>query len=130
MAQDIGSIVERIMKDPEFVGLVNELRGTENGEVPDPADISSRLPEMLRGLAPMLGSGEKKEEDGKKGEEEKEPVPAPRFGSFNRANAERLLAALKPYLGERRREMIARCVSVLQITDLIGAAGLGGAGAP
>ncbi|MBR4206471.1 MAG: hypothetical protein IKQ92_13445 [Clostridia bacterium] len=132
MAEDIGSIVEKIMKNPEFVGLVNELRGSDGGT--DAA--AARLPEMLREFAPMLAS---EPEDGNRKTAEKaaegdgeETLPASLAGkSFNRENARRLLNALRPYLGERRRGMIDQCVSVLQITDLIGAAGLaGGAGSP
>lgn len=118
MAEDIGSMVEKIMQNPEFQNLVGDLRGSE--APPDSDALMSRLPEVMARLSPLLSSAEHAP-----AEEEARPSPPAVVsgGKFSRKNAERLLTALKPYLRASRCGIIDKCMSVMQIGDLIGAAG-------
>ena len=133
MADDLGALIGAVAQNPAFMDLVKELRGGQEGA----DDLMEKLPAAIGGIAPMLGLGKPQErEDGAPprtepaaGAEDAQAVPpAPDAvvsdRRFRQANAERLLAALKPYLGDRRRGMIDQCVSVLRLTDLLGAAGL------
>ena len=126
MADDIASMVEKIMGNPEFREMVKELRGED---APPDGDLMRRLPEVMGALSPILGSvGSRKEVppgdgNGAGGETEAAPSPVVRGGRFNRKNAERLLAALRPYLSDSRCGIIDKCVSVMQITELIDASG-------
>ena len=139
MTEDIGAAVERIMRDPAFAGLVKELGGG------DSADLMSRLPEVMKTIGPILGAAgetgaEQEREERKETEaspdpapvkpETAAPVPVEVLGKkpFSRSNAEKLFLALKPYLGNRRRDMVDRCVSVMQMSELLKAAGIAGTG--
>ncbi|MCR4904900.1 MAG: hypothetical protein K6A33_02380 [Clostridiales bacterium] len=120
MADDIGSMVEKIIGNPEFRTLIGELRGS--GDAPDSAELMSRLPEVMAQLSPLLSSSEPSPD----AEAQPSPpadAPVVSGGKFNRKNAERLLTALKPYLRASRCGIIDKCMSVMQISDLIGAAG-------
>ncbi len=57
--------------------------------------------------------------------EEKEAVAVSRLipKKYDKARAEKLLYAIKPYLNPTRCAIIDKCVSVMQITDLMGALG-------
>ena len=56
--QDIGQMVEQIMKNPEFTGIINELRGGDSGSVPQisQGEILSRLPDVMSMLKPLIGT--------------------------------------------------------------------------
>lgn len=135
--EDVSSMIGKIMENPEFQNLVRELKHDQNSdsaEKPSSDDIMKKLPEMLSAFAPLMGSisgagEEKKEEpDGsdKEGKKESSKEGSNLFGGlglkkYDKARAEKLLFALKPYLNHNRCEMIDRCVSVMQITDIMGA---------
>ena len=124
MADDIASMVEKIMQNPEFREIVGELRGSRENN-PGGDDLMSRLPEVMASLSPLLssaGSGEAPPDQGSPPNDGGE-TPVVSGGKFNRKNAERLLAALKPYLRASRCGIIDKCMSVMQISELIGAAG-------
>lgn len=130
----VAQMVEQIMKNPEFAGIVGELRGA-SGDAPPvtQTEILSRLPDVMAMLKPLVGemSGtppEKSQEDAAKNEES--PVspppeePAKAVSSvlpkkYDKVRAEKLMAALKPYLNPNRCEIIDKCVSVIQITDVV-----------
>ena len=139
--EDLGAAVERIMTDPAFSRMVKELGGGDGG------DLMEKLPKVMETLGPMLGGGNGGEavpsSPGSSGTraapaESSEPaesgagpaMPADgilsKAGSrpYNRSDAEKLFLALKPYLGERRRELADRCVSLMQMGELMKAAGL------
>lgn len=130
MADDIASVVEKIMGNPEFQDMVKELRG-ENAA--SGGDLMERLPEVMAALSPILASsGTGKESGGTAemnggeagdGKGDEGPAPVVRGGRLNRRNAERLLAALRPYLSAGRCGIIDKCVSVMQITEMIDASG-------
>ncbi len=144
--EDIAAAAERILSNPEFARVVREMGGGDSG------DLMSRLPDVMATLGPLLnsvrgpeddsGSGSGPETDGPEpgrteGEEptisppekngESGPMPAV-IGKkpFRKTDAERLFLALRPYLGERRKTMLDRCVSVMQMSDLLKAVGAAG----
>ncbi len=136
--EDVSSIVGKIMENPEFQNLVRELKHDQNSDSAEKNssdDIMKKLPEVLSAVAPLMGSisggGEEKKEslDEKRDKEDKKESSnegANLFGGFgmkkyDKARAEKLLFALKPYLNRSRCEMIDRCVSVMQITDIMSA---------
>ncbi len=136
--EDVGAAVEKILRNPDFARLVKDLGGTDN------EDLVNRLPEVMETLGPLLGGSagtESKGEilpEGDDGEDASEaPVgnggtenglspPQTVIGRrpFNRSDAEKLFLALRPYLGDRRRELVDRCMSVMKMGDLLKAAGL------
>ena len=142
---DLGAAVERIMADPAFSKMVKELGGG------DGVDLMEKLPRVMETLGPLLG-GSGGESAGKKDTGGESTVPETMqassegtgetvrtdiYGSipaligrkpYNRSDAEKLFLALKPYLGQRRRELADRCVSLMQMGELLKAAGLTFAG--
>ena len=138
--EDLGAAVERIMADPAFSRMVKELGGGDGG------DLMEKLPKVMETLGPMLGGGNGGEaapsspgssgtrtapsEPAESGAEPEPAMPAEGIMSkaggrpYNRSDAEKLFLALKPYLGERRRELADRCVSLMQMGELMKAAGL------
>ena len=142
--EDIGAAVERILSNPEFARAVRDLGGGDGG------DLMSRLPEVMAALGPVLdqvrspdGNGDEAQagnpptagndgetEDGGPARDRTEEGPVPAvigkkpFGrSFRRSEAERLFLALKPYLGDRRRGIVDRCMTVMRMGELLKAAG-------
>lgn len=148
--EDLGAAVERIMADPAFSKMVKELGGGDGG------DLMEKLPRVMETLGPMLGGsvhdgdgGEGPEAASQTGETNPDPgggeQPAPLTSSpipnggtpamigrkpWNRSDAEKLFLALKPYLGERRRDLADRCVSLMHMGELLKAAGLITGGRP
>ncbi len=123
---DIASLISKIVENPEFAGMVNELRG---GDGKDSGDVSKemldKLPNIMSMVAPMLG-GESKPSGG--GASEK-PAPradlptSPKADKYDKARATKLMQALKPYMTHERAEIIDKCLSVMQLTDIVGALG-------
>jgi len=140
-APDIGQMVEQIMKNPEFTGIINELRGGSGDAPPvSQGEILSRLPDVMSMLKPLIGEGGgKTEETPVKTDSSAETIPPERQDSvpasaeaskavsallpkrYDKNRAEKLMSALKPYLNASRCEIIDKCVSVMQITDVVGA---------
>ncbi len=139
---DLTQTVESIMSSPEFAGIINELRGggdSGNAQTPPLAqgEILSRLPEVMAMLKPLIGaeksaennSGEKSAEPSappiqNAAEPETKPPEAKTVSAilpkkYDKSRAEKLMAALKPYLNSNRCEIIDKCVSVMQITDVM-----------
>ena len=155
--EDLGAAVERIMADPAFSKMVKELGGGDGGDLMEKLPrVMETLGPMLGGSV-HDGEGEKKTDSrsDEAGTSEPEPVaskPEPGGGEqtaqpgtgiapggfpatigrrpWNRSDAEKLFVALKPYLGERRRDLADRCVSLLQMGELLKAAGLISGGRP
>ena len=129
--EDLAAAVERIMADPAFGKMVKELGGGDMG------DLRERVPQVMETLGPLLGGMDGKKDEG----EGAAPEPAQRETSddgadhvkptvltvpksWDRTNAERLFLALKPYLGDRRRDLVDRCLSVMRMGALLKASGL------
>lgn len=141
--RDLTQMVEQIMKNPEFTGIINELRGgSEKGDTQQVSqgEILSHLPEVMSMLKPLIGgndSGAEKTEPPKQESEQSAPSHGPSSDSasspgnsahpvsallpkkYDKSRAEKLMAALKPYLNSNRCEIIDKCVSVMQITDVV-----------
>ncbi len=129
--QDIAQMVENIMKNPEFTGIINELRGGDSGNTPQVSqgEILSHLPEVMSMLKPLIGDtgGSTPKENRESGKSESIPaasgagkaVSAILPKKYDKSRAEKLMAALKPYLNSNRCEIIDKCVSVMQITDVV-----------
>lgn len=129
---DLTGAVESIMSSPEFAGIINELRGggdSANAQTPPLAqeDILSRLPEVMAMLKPLVGTGNsepsappvKNDPEPETKPPESKAVSAILPKKYDKSRAEKLMAALKPYLSSNRCEIIDKCVSVMQITDVM-----------
>ena len=118
---DISGMIEKIMQNPEFAGMVKELRG-DGGTGVVQGDIMSKLPEVMAMLSPMLG-GQGKLGDGGQKEEKSEKNSEIRhlksIDRYDKTRATRLMSALKPYLSPERCTMIDKCMSVLQLGDVM-----------
>lgn len=138
---DLSTIIGKIVQNPEFAEMVGSIKGEEGGG--NTADITnemmSKLPDILSMVSPMLGGISEKDEKKEKDErEDKKDNGDPENASavsahpisshhdkglkkYDKSRAEKLLCALKPYLNRERCEIIDKCVSVMQITDVVGA---------
>ena len=124
-SEELSSVIEKIIKNPEFAGMVSELKGGERANTEDVSqEMMKKLPDVMNMVSSMFGGSEAKAEspaesvatsvvDGAK------PV-SPRY---DKGKAEKLLCALKPYLNSGRGEIIDRCLSVMQISDIARAIG-------
>lgn len=117
---DISAIISKIVQNPEFAGMVNELRG-ENGEPPvSPSEILDKLPAVMKTVSPMLdGKTDKDSSDKSKNADEKNSTE-----NFDKVRATKLMQAIKPYLSPERCNIIDKCVSVMQIGDIVKALGI------
>ena len=134
--EEISAAVGKILQNPDFAGLVRDLRGDQK----ESGDLMAQLPEVLARLEPILGSVEALQpmqpihqsaesnhsSDSTAGEQ---PQPGPEavlkesanpLRRYDKARAEKLMSALKPYLKPERCEIIDRCMSAMQLTDVIG----------
>lgn len=130
--EDLGAAVERIMADPAFGRMVKEFGGGDMG------DLRERVPQVMETLGPLLGGMDGKKDKGESADAEpaSREVPADDGSdsaappvltghkSWNSTDAERLFLALKPYLGDRRRDLVDRCLSVMRMGALLKASGL------
>ncbi|MBQ9996936.1 MAG: hypothetical protein IJP32_11225 [Clostridia bacterium] len=126
----ISQMVEQIMKNPELTGIINELRGgTGNATPVSQTEILSHLPDVMAMLKPFTGGQGEREAAAPEKEEKSEPVPKTEEPAkavsavlpkkYDKNRAEKLMGALKPYLSRDRCEIIDKCVSVIQITDIV-----------
>ena len=118
---DIASMISKIVQNPEFVGMVNDLRGDGKSTAETQKEMLDKLPDVMSMVSPMLGdtrSGDRSED-----KPTAAPVPPSKSGKYDKARATKLMQALKPYLSHERAEIIDKCVSVMQITDIVGAVG-------
>lgn len=125
-ASQLAKTVEQIMKNPEFVGIINELRGGgENYPQISQTEILSHLPDVMSMLKPLVGGTPTEQTapvaQNSETEEKKEDVAVIKKSpkKYDKVRAEKLMAALKPYLNSNRCEIIDKCVSVIQITDVV-----------
>lgn len=125
-SEDLSSVIEKIIKNPEFAGMVSELKGGERANTEDVSqEMMKKLPDVMNMVSSMFGSSSEA-----KAESPAESVatsvvddakpPSPRY---DKGKAEKLLYALKPYLNSGRGEIIDRCLSVMQISDIARAIG-------
>ncbi len=105
------STVEGILANPSFARLAGALREESNGNASTPQispDMLAKLPQIMSALAPLV---QQKSEDGPKSAES---------GSKNDADRQRkLLAALRPYLNDRRQNTVDNILKLTEMTDLL-----------
>ncbi len=137
---DFSSAIEKIIKNPEFADMVKELRGSEETKSGEDisAEMLARLPDVLSAVKPLIGdsntdnndkannsktSSNNETMDVKAGHES--PSNRALFGekSYDKAKAEKLLVALKPYLSKSRCGIIDKCLSIMQIYGVMGVLG-------
>ncbi len=125
---DLSAIISKIIRNPEFGEMVREIRGDDDaGKTQE--ELLSALPGVMESVAPLLGGigGEKNdnkaEEDSAGEAAESKAVSVGSFQKYDRCRAEKLMCALKPYLKPERCQVIDRCLSLLQLGDVMGAIG-------
>lgn len=114
--EQLQGAVNAILQNPAFGNLFKELGGESTPPSVTP-EMMEKLPQMMAALSPLVrgaqaqpaGSVEKKEA----GESEKR---------------KKLLAALRPYLSDNRREAVDSILKVTEMTDLLGGLHLPGTG--
>lgn len=134
---DLTGMVEGIMKNPEFAELLNEIRGSSGGNDSKKKittdEMLSHLPEVMAMLGPIAGaatadSGDKVNAEKNESETaettegksvEAASVLAKPPKKYDKKRAERLMSALKPYLNPGRCEIVDKCLSVMQLTDVV-----------
>lgn len=135
---DLSAVIKTIMQNPEFANLVRDIRGDEGKRGADvQSDMMKKLPEIMSMLGPMM-SGQTEQEK----HDNSSPPPKDAhderngnlkllkdFDKFDKTKATRLMTAIKPYLSRERCDIIDKCMSVVQIGDLMtvlsGVEGLG-----
>lgn len=109
---DISAIISKIIENPEFAGMVNDLRGGGGDSAQTSKEMLDKLPEVMKMVSPMFS--------GKTSEKSSSPVPVKTGGvKYDKVRATKLMQALKPYLSHERGEIIDKCVSVMQIGDIV-----------
>ncbi len=125
MNEDLSSVIEKIVNNPEFAGMVSEIKGKDSPASSEDMsrEMMKKLPDVMSMVSGMFG-GSKNDGENKKSEStqvDAHPVANIIPAKYDKSKAERLLRALKPYLSGGRCEIIDRCLSVMQITDVMGA---------
>lgn len=123
---DLSAMIGKIMQNPEFAGMISEMRGKQESAADVSKDMMSHLDEVVKMAGPMLGGiGEKEQPKPEPAESSeqggtKAPFKMP-YSREERVRAEKLMQALKPYLNKSRCEIIDKCMSVMQLGDVVGA---------
>lgn len=136
MNGDLNQIVNKIMSNPEFGNLVNELKnsdlaaGNNGGKEISADEVMKKLPEVM-GMLGMNPSAQAKESDDAEVkaasvvpqniDTEKIDRAVKALKKMDNQKCEKLLGALKPYLSRERGEVINKAMSVMKITDILGA---------
>lgn len=139
MDGDLSQMIQKIMQNPEFSSMVNELRGEmggdKQGDAPNPqkssdditAEMMSKLPDVMAMVSPLLGKSDgnhaKSEDKSHESIQHDSKSADSLTKKYDKAKAEKLLYAIKPYLSRNRCDMIDKCVSVMQLGDVMGALG-------
>ena len=139
---DISSMIGKIMSDPAFTEMVGRLKSSgssvsglsdvetsddkssenfQSRPAPEISDVMAAIGPMLSGIGADGGKHAQKLNESSRTENTEEHQR--RFRKHDKAQAEKLLNALKPYLSKNRCEIIDKCVSVMQITDIVSAFG-------
>lgn len=119
MNEDLSLVIEKIMSNPEFGNLVNQLKNSGIAEEkrphsdPTADEITKKLPDLM-GLLTQSGS------QIPSADSEKISKALSSLRKLDNRNCEKLLSALKPYLRNERGEVIDKAVSMLKITDILG----------
>ncbi len=132
---DISSIITKIIQNPEFAQMVSGMKGNGESAGDVQREMLENLPGVLNMVSPLVGGktdgeSDKSGDSGSSGggEEVKQTMknvnsPAKISGKYDKGKAEKLMYALKPYLSPERCRIIDRCVSLMQLTDVVEAFG-------
>ena len=63
---DISSIISKIVSNPEFAGMVNELRAQNGAEETTREEMLSKLPDVMKMVSPLISEAEGGAENGGK----------------------------------------------------------------
>ena len=123
--EELSSVIEKIIKNPEFAGMVSEIKGAPDTKTEDvSAEMMKKLPEVMGMVSSMFGGSEDEKKSESAPNSEEAAFASKTFGGkFDKTKAEKLFYALKPYLSGQRCEIIDRCMSVLQVSDIARAMG-------
>lgn len=130
---DISAVINRIVSDPSFAEMVGRIKGDSSASSEEISrDVSEKLPEVMAMLAPMMQESDEKAGTEPKNNAETENgrggnVSSEKNGiiqkKYDKTKAEKLMTAIKPYLSKSRCEIIDKCVTVMQLTDVVSAFG-------
>lgn len=124
MDNDIGGIISKIIKNPEFAEMVREIKGGNESSGDVQKEMLDKLPEVMSMVSPLLSSSsETADAKGQNGEQVEQPKETKIGKKYDKGNAEKLMRALKPYLKPERQQMIDRCMSVMQLSDVVNTLG-------
>lgn len=122
MENDISGMIAKIIQNPEFADMVKEIRGGDESTDEVQKEMMEKLPGVLSMVSPLIGGNASEGETKDRSEGEKsEEKPAP--PKYDKGRAEKLMGALKPYLKPERQQIIDKCMSVMQLSDVMGAFG-------
>ena len=123
--EDLSSLIEKIIKNPEFAGMVSEIKGGSQESTQDVSqEMMKKLPDVMKMVSSMFGTEEKKTESSSEAVAVSSGINNKlSLTKYDKSRAEKLLHALKPYLNSGRGEIIDRCLSVMQISDIARAIG-------
>lgn len=117
-AEELQGAVQSILANPAFGQILGQLQGKGEEEQKNPAmpaitpEMMQKLPQMMSALAPLVGGAGKEKSSGGSGKEGHEGE-----------KRKRLLAALRPYLSDGRRDAVDQILKVTEMTDLLGTLG-------
>lgn len=128
MNDDITKIIGEIMANPGFGSLVNQLKNStaesssapQQNASPSPTSLSPEMAEKIPEILGMLGQSGIRPPSASPDK----AVIEKALGALKKTdtkNCEKLLSALKPYLRSQRGEVIDKAVSMMKLTDLLGA---------
>lgn len=117
-AEELQGAVQSILSNPAFGQILGQLQGKGEEEQNPPAmpaitpEMMQKLPQMMSVLAPLVGGAGKEKSSGGSAKEGHEGE-----------KRKRLLAALRPYLSDGRRDAVDQILKVTEMTDLLGTLG-------
>lgn len=117
-AEELQGAVQSILSNPAFGQILGQLQGKGEEEQNPPAmpaitpEMMQKLPQMMSALAPLVGGAGKEKSSGGSAKEGHEGE-----------KRKRLLAALRPYLSDSRRDAVDQILKVTEMTDLLGTLG-------
>lgn len=117
-AEELQGAVQSILSNPAFGQILGQLQGKGEEEQKNPAmpaitpEMMQKLPQMMSALAPLMGGAGKEKSSGGSAKEGHEGE-----------KRKRLLAALRPYLSDGRRDAVDQILKVTEMTDLLGTLG-------
>ena len=102
--------------------MVSEIRGDGDAEGAS-KEMMEKLPDVMRMVGPLLGNASGQTESSHTEEPQQKPEKPKQLVhpnlKYDKNKAEKLMCALKPYLSQTRCDMIDKCLSLLQLGDVV-----------